>query len=110
MLNANGKRSVFFTKVLDTFEEIDDGTSLDGRTYNREDWSKKAKWTLDAADALLNVTKSVFGEPVLNYLKYYVAITVGGSNYMWLHRRSLNKKSLHQEIFAVIPNGSAVAG
>ena len=94
MLIANGKKSICFTKVLDTYEEIDDGTSLvEDRTYNREDWAKKAKWTLDAADALLNVTKSTFGEPVLNYLKYYVAITVGGSNYMWLHRR-INKSLL----------------
>jgi hypothetical protein len=76
LLIANGKKSLSFTKVLDTYEEIDDGTSLvEDRTYNREDWAKKAKWTLDAADALLNVTKSVFGEPVLNYLKYYVAAT-----------------------------------
>jgi hypothetical protein len=94
MLSANGKKSVFFTKVLDTYEEIDDGTSLQDRTYNREDWIRKAKWTLDAADALLNVTKSTFGEPVLNYLKGYVAITVGGSNYMWLHRRTLDKSLL----------------
>jgi len=94
ILSANGKKCVFFTKVLDTFEEIDDGTSLEGGTYNREDWIKKAKWTLDAADALLNVTKSVFGEPVLNYLKGYVAITVDGSNYMWLHRRTANKSLL----------------
>jgi hypothetical protein len=39
------------------------------------------------------MTKSVFGEPVLNYLKYYIAITVGGSNYMWLNRRA-NKSLL----------------
>jgi hypothetical protein len=91
---VNGKKTISFTKVLDTYEEIDDGTSLvEDRTYNREDWAKKAKWTLDAADSLLNVTTSVFGEPVLNYLKYYVAITVDGSNYMWLHRR-INKSLL----------------
>lgn len=94
MLNANAKRSLFFTKVLDTYEEIDDGTSLEDRAYSREDWVKKAKWTLDAADALLNITKPVFGEPVLNYVKAYVAITVGSYNCMWLHRRTLNKSLL----------------
>lgn len=94
MLTVSGKKTISFTKVLDTYEEIEDGTSLvEDRTYNREDWIKKGKWTLDAADALLNVTKSVFGEPVLNYLKYYIAITVEGSNYMWLHRRA-NKSLL----------------
>jgi hypothetical protein len=94
MLTVNGKRSVFFTKVLDTYEEVDDGTSLEDRTYNRDDWIRKAKWTVEAADALLNVTSNVFGQPVLNFLKHYVAITVGGSNYMWLHRRTLNKSLL----------------
>jgi hypothetical protein len=95
MLAAHGKRSLSFTTVLDTYEEIDDGTSLgEDRNYTREDWTKKAKWTLEAADALANVTSSVFGASVLNYLKAYVAITVGGSNYMWLHRRTLPKSLL----------------
>ena len=95
MLAAYDKKSLSFTKVLDTYEEIDDGQSLsEDRIYTREDWTKKAKWTLETADALVNVTRSVFGEPVLNYLKAYVAITVGGSNYMWLHRRTLPKSFL----------------
>jgi hypothetical protein len=94
MLTVNDKKSLFFTTVLDTYEEIDDGTSLDDRNYDREYWTKRAKWTLDAADALLNVTRGVFGAPVLNYLKGYVAITVGGSNYMWLHKRTQNKSLL----------------
>jgi hypothetical protein len=90
MLISNGKKSVFFTKVLDTYEEIDDGTSLEVRTY-RDDWARKAKWTLDAADALVNVTKSVLGDPSLNYVKAYIAITVDGSNYIRLHKRTSNK-------------------
>lgn len=94
LLTTNGKKSLFFTKVLDTYEEIDDGTSLEDRTYNREDWAKKARWTLETADSLLNVTRTVFGDPVLNYLKAYIAITVGGYNYMWLHKRTLNKSLL----------------
>jgi hypothetical protein len=94
MLNVNGKRSVFFTKVLDTYEEVDDGTSLEDRTYDRNDWLKKAKWTIEAADALINVTSNVFKEPSLNYLKGYVAITVDGNNYLWLHKRTSNKSLL----------------
>jgi hypothetical protein len=94
MLTVNGKRSVFFTKVLDTYEEIDDGTSLEDRTYNRDDWLKKAKWTIEAADSLMSVSSSVFGQPSLNYLKQYVAITVDGNNYIWLHRRTSNKSLL----------------
>lgn len=94
LLQVNGKLSIFFTKVLDTFEEIDDGTSLDDKSYNRDYWVKRARWTLEASDALLNITKAVFGEPTLNYVKYYVAITVGSYNYMWLHKRSQGKSLL----------------
>src|SRR5438128_2534251 len=31
LLQSNGAKSLFFTKVLDTFEEVDDGTSLDNK-------------------------------------------------------------------------------
>jgi hypothetical protein len=36
----------------------------------------------------------VFVDPALNYLKGYVAITINGDNYMWLHRRTQNKSLL----------------
>lgn len=94
MLTVNGRRSLHFAPILDTYEEIDDGTSLDDRNYNREYWTKRAKWTLDTADSLLGITSEVFGSSALNYVKHYVAITVSGYNYMWLHKRSLNKSLL----------------
>jgi hypothetical protein len=94
LLQVNGNRSLFFTKVLDTFEEIDDGTSLDDKRYDRDYWTKRAKWTLEAAESLLDVTKAVFSDSVLNYVKHYIAITVNGYNYMWLHKRGQNKSLL----------------
>jgi len=94
LLEVDGKRSLFFTKLLDTFEEIDDGTSLDDRSYNRDYWAKKAKWTLDAAESLLSVTRATFTDPAINYVKHYIAITVNGYNYMFLHKRSQNKSLL----------------
>lgn len=94
LLESNGKRSLFFTKVLDTFEEIDDGTSVDDKNYNRDYWTKRAKWTLETTESLLSITKDIFADPTINYVKYYVAITVAGYNYMWLHKRSLNKSLL----------------
>ena len=91
MLSINDQKSLYFTKVLDTFEEIDDGTSIDQKIYSREYWTGKAKWTVDAADQLVHA----FGDhPALNYLKHYVAITVDGHNYMWLHKRSQGKSLL----------------
>ncbi len=94
LLVANNSRSLFFSKILNTYEEIDDGTSLEDKVYNREYWVNRSNWTLEAADELLHVTSGVLGGAVLNYLKSYVALNVGGDNYMWLHKRSLGKSLL----------------
>lgn len=94
LLDINGARSLFFTKVLDTFEEIDDGTTIDNTAYTRESWMSKSKWTVDAADNLLDITREIFAEPSLSYVKEYIAINVSGNNYLWLRKRSQNKSLL----------------
>ena len=91
LIENNGKKSLFFTKVLDTFEEVDDGSSIIDIEVNRDFWIKKAKWTVDTADVLLNLIKDELKEPRLSYVKNYVAINVGRNNYFWLHKRSGNK-------------------
>jgi hypothetical protein len=93
LLTANGTKSLFFSKILDTYEEVDDGTSLDDKIYNRDYWSTRAHWTLDTADVLFSLTQRVF-EGSINYLKSYIAITSGGNNLFRLHKRSLNKSLL----------------
>jgi hypothetical protein len=94
LLESNGKKSLFFTKVLDTYEEIDDGTSFDDKTYNREYWVSKSKWTLETIETLLSVTREIFIEPILHYVKNYIAINVSNNNYLWMHKRSMNKSLL----------------
>lgn len=100
LIENNGKRSLFFTKVLDTFEEVDDGSSIIDVEVNRDFWIKKAKWTVDTADVLLNLIKDELKEPRLSYVKNYVAINVGRNNYFWLHKRSGNKSLLGFRIAA----------
>lgn len=90
MLQLDAQRALSFTKVLDTYEEIDDGSSIEGQTYNRDYWTKKAAWTLDAADALLNVAKEVIPEVRQDYTKHYVSLG-SKKNHVWLHQRSSGK-------------------
>jgi hypothetical protein len=114
LLENDGKKGLFFTKILDTFEEIDDGTSLDDKTYNRDYWAKKAHWTLETAETLLDITQGIFIEPTLNYVKHYVAVSVSGNNYLWLNKRSTNKsllgfrisQSLQDEVAAILDGGN----
>ncbi len=94
LIQSNGAKSLFFTKVLDTYEEVDDGTTIYNKTYNRDDWMTKAKWTVETAEALFAITQDLFADPKLNYVQEYVAITVSGNNYLWLRKRSSDKSLL----------------
>jgi hypothetical protein len=52
LLAVDGKKRLFFTTVLDTYEEVEETLPASG-IFHREDWVKKARWTLDAADAIV---------------------------------------------------------
>ncbi|MGQ3684840.1 MAG: hypothetical protein ACUBOA_07540 [Candidatus Loosdrechtia sp.] len=92
MIESLGNKSLHFSKILDTYDEPDDGTG-DGEIYDEAFWKKKAPWTIEAARSLLNTIGDMFEFPTVRFVKNYVAITVLGNNYFWFHKRSA-KKSL----------------
>lgn len=94
LVDVGGRKALHFTKVLDTFEEIDDGASEQEVEVNREYWNKKARWTAETADTLLAVVAHALPDPQVSYVKNYVSISVGRNNYFWLHKRSGNKSLL----------------
>lgn len=94
LVDIGGKKALHFTKVLDTYEEIDDGASEQDVEVNRDYWNRKAKWTADTADALLSVVGAELHEAQIGYVKNYISISVGRNNYFWLHKRSGNKSLL----------------
>ena len=94
LLRVGEQQVLSFTKILDTFEEVDDGSSLNEETFDREFWLKKAAWTVEAAEALQAALKDDGVRPEINFLKHYVALTVAGSNYLWLHKRASGKSLL----------------
>jgi hypothetical protein len=93
LVEVHGKQSLLFTKILDTYEEIDDGTGDNNIKITREDWIKKSKWTLETADYLLELFSNIFEGASLNLVKGYISIVSSGNyyNYFWLHKRSQNK-------------------
>ena len=92
MIEMGGHKALHFSKVLDTYEELDDGTG-DGEIYDEAFWKKKAPWTIEAARALLDCVGDIFDTPSTRFVKNYVAINVLGNNHFWFHKRSA-KKSL----------------
>jgi hypothetical protein len=91
IVEADGKPILHFSKILDTYEEPEEEGNGPSDIYDEEYWRKRASWTLDTTKALLSVVIPVFGEAQLNFLKYYISITVGGNIYLWLHKRSGGK-------------------
>jgi hypothetical protein len=91
LIEVHGKQSLFFSKILDTYEEIDDGTGDINIKTTREDWIKKSKWTLETADYLFELISNIFEGASLNYVKGYISVLSSGNNYFWFHKRSQNK-------------------
>ena len=90
LIESYGHKSLHFSKILDTYEEPEDGTG-DGEIYNESFWKKKATWTIEAAKALVDVVGDQFENSSIRFLKNYVSLNVLGNNYFWFHKRSANK-------------------
>ena len=92
LIESGGLKALHFSKILDTYEEPDDGSG-DGEIYDESYWKKKAPWTIEAAQALLNCVGDMFDSPTIRFVKNYVALNILGNNHFWFHKRSA-KKSL----------------
>ena len=90
IVEAEGKRILHFSKILDTYEEPEDENGAE-EGHDEDYWIKKAPWTVETAKALLEVARPVFGECELNYVKHYIGISVHNYNYLWMHKRSAGK-------------------
>ena len=74
IIEVNGIKSLNFVKVLDTYEEIDDGTSLSNETYDEAYWVIKAQRVIDFAKALQNIASDIVGETTRGYTKHYISL------------------------------------
>lgn len=92
---AAGDQKLFhFSKVLDTYEEPEEGGGNLYEIYDENFWRNKSPWTIETAKSLLDIVRPVFGNASLKYVKNYIAIEVNNNNYMWFHGRSGNKSLL----------------
>jgi hypothetical protein len=94
IVEADGKKVLHFSKVLDTYQEPGDETGLISEKHDEAYWQTYSSWTLDAARTLLEAVRPVYPTADLNLVKYHIGIEVNGNNYMWLNRRSAGKSVL----------------
>ncbi|KXO77719.1 hypothetical protein [Brucella anthropi] len=89
LLRVGNASFVNFTKVLDTFQEIDDGTDSDSNRADRSTWIKKSPSTLQFAEKMLEVSGSIRDELSLIFTNYYIAIS-GKKNFIFFRPRRHN--------------------
>lgn len=94
IVETNGVRALHFIKVLDTYEEVDDGATDGPGVYDEEYWRKRAPWTLEHAQLLKSVVSPELPDSSLGYVKSYIAIMALNNTYFRLHRRSAKKTLL----------------
>jgi hypothetical protein len=94
IVEANGQRMLTFSKILDTYEEPEEGNGI-SEVHDETYWREKAVWTMDTSKALLEIVRPVYGDVSLNYVKNYIGIMVNGNNYFWFYKRSGNKSLLY---------------
>ena len=103
LLTIDDKVGLHFTKIIDTYEEPDDGSS---DVYTEQAWRKKADWTVDTALAMQDIVKDVYKGSKTRYLKGYIAINDAGTNCIWLKKRSSPKSLIN---FGISPKAAKTA-
>lgn len=69
VVESNGQKSLHFSKILDTYEEPENGID---EIHDESFWKKKSTWTLEAAKELLATIEEFFDSPSLRYVKNYI--------------------------------------
>ena len=94
VIEVGGVKSLNFIKVLDTYEEIDDGEVIGNKTYDLNYWNEKASCVVDSAKALQQACSGTIENSELNFTKDYVSITLNNNNCCSLRKRSGEKSRL----------------
>lgn len=94
MIEVGGRKSLHFSKVLDTYEEPEDPTPTTYEIYDEDKWRQVAPWMLEAANTMLEIISPIFPAAKLHYVKNYVAIEIDGDNCIWFFKRGGNKSSV----------------
>lgn len=97
LVEVHGHQALFFTKVLDVYEE-ENGESgpTTEEVASRDSWEKNSKWTVETADSLKEMLtkEGIFENLDLRYTKEYVAIVSSNGILFTLRKRSENKSKM----------------
>lgn len=85
-----------FTKIMDIYEEVDD--EIETIEAKEEDWEKNWPWVNMAAKKTLDKLKTIDSKLFIKYTQSYIALTKGGINQYYLHKRAKPKFKISLKI------------
>ena len=68
IIEAEGKRILHFSKILDIYEEQEDEVSVTNEVHDENYWRDKSAWTIENAKALLAIVSPVFDSVELSLI------------------------------------------
>lgn len=86
IIEAEGKRVLHFSKVLDTYEEPEIPGPPDGD--HESWWRKNAIWSLRSAESLLKIISPVFPGMEMNYVQNYISLSFAKQIYFKFRTRA----------------------
>lgn len=87
IIEANGRKILHFTKILDVYEEPEDDLALSTESYDESGWEKKSPVTVACAKAFLNVARSKLSGLELRYFKFGLSIFNGKRCFFWFKHK-----------------------
>ena len=94
-LEADGKKSLHFSKILDTTnEEPEVSIGTPNEEFNEQFWVDKAPWTLETVKTFSEMLEGTLDSRSIKFVKNYISLTVKNKMYFWFHKRSENKSAL----------------
>lgn len=93
LLHLDGKVGLHFAKILDTFQEVDDGSGSEVGQYNLNWWMANLPDTVAYATYFENVAAKDGIKLEKDGVKNYVSLNNGNRNFVWVRPRR-NKTAL----------------
>jgi hypothetical protein len=93
MVEADGKRILNVTKILDVYQEPELEESVPSEPVDEKYWQGNSSWTLDHAKTLQEIFSRVLGEMKLHFTKNYIRMLHDGEGYLSLHKRAKGESS-----------------
>jgi len=113
IIESDGRRSLHFTKILDSYEEPEDEITSGNEIYDKKYWENKSATALKIAEELLRQTNEIYRTAILVFNKGRISISCEGYNQMTVHKRTGEKALIvfrhgnkKEEIMALLDDNS----